>query len=365
MATTIREILSGANLIGVIQKTKSGIPEGLLPPAFLATRKTTLGNAGHYIRVDGNRQTARLVTYGSPSVRREQKGVSRIPVNLLHTFEHQMHEPIVLQHLLSVNGGEQQLGRDEIARQVGAFRKLFDNLRLAAIYSLLFQGAIHFDGDGNLLPNSTGAFITVDFGIPAGNKNQLNVGAWGAIISASWATAATDIIAQLVALKQAAIKLTGYPVVNAFYGANVMGYLTANDTIKALISGSAGMSEQAAAGNVPRGLCGFNWYPCFEAIYLDQDGAAQVMCGADTVVFTPAVDASWYEMLEGTFAVPTNLGNVGADAVASLGNLRVVQGMFSYAKITDDPANIKHMAGDTFLPVMKVPKAVFIGDVTP
>jgi hypothetical protein len=37
--------------------------------------------------------------------------------------------------------------------------------------------------------------------------------------------------------------------------------------------------------------------------------------------------------------------------------------MFSYAQVTSDPVTVKHVAGDTFLPVLKVPKAIFIATV--
>ncbi len=40
-------------------------------------------------------------------------------------------------------------------------------------------------------------------------------------------------------------------------------------------------------------------------------------------------------------------------------------GMFSYAKVTDNPVTVRHFAGDTFLPVLKVPAAVWIADVVP
>jgi hypothetical protein len=42
-----------------------------------------------------------------------------------------------------------------------------------------------------------------------------------------------------------------------------------------------------------------------------------------------------------------------------LANTQVVSGMFAYAVVTADPLTIKMVAGDTFLPVIKVPTAVF------
>ena len=40
-------------------------------------------------------------------------------------------------------------------------------------------------------------------------------------------------------------------------------------------------------------------------------------------------------------------------------SIKNVAGMFAYAYVTKDPMGIKEVAGDTFLPLIKVPAAVF------
>ena len=364
MSKTIEDVLSAPNLIGVIQNTKTGLLD-VLPPGLNTPGKVILGDQGTYTRVDGVRKTARLAQYGAPSRRRNLTGVSEIPVRLIHTAEHIVHNPIVLQNLLSVEGSRQQLGRMEIARQTRDFRILFDNLRLAAIYSALSLGAVYFDGDGNLLASSSGAVVTVDFGVPAGNQDQLDVDGDGSIIDASWATAGTDIVGQIMDLKKRMAKLNGYVPEIAMYGASVLEHLLSNTAIASLISGSSGMSEQAAAGAVPRGLLGLDWYPVASAFFEDNDGTAQSLFGDDTVVFAPRPSPDWWEVLQGTYVVPTTLGNVSADGSGAVSDLTQVNGMFSYAHVSSDPPSIKHVAGDTFLPVLKVPAAICIADVTP
>lgn len=362
MAKTLQQILGAPNLIGVIQKTKTGIPDGLLPPGMLTVTRSIEGNTGSYTKVTGTRNTARQAVYGSPSRRRELKGVLDQPVKLIHTNEHIFHQPSTLMNLLSPEGARQVLGRDEIARQTADFRQRFDNLRLACVHSALALGAIYFDGGGNLLPTSSGAVISIDFGVPAGNKDQLNALGGGNIISASWATDGTNIVGQLQNLRTAAQQLTGYTLRNAFYGDNVLEHLLSNTAIASLISGSAGMSEQAAAGDVPRGLLGFQWFPLGEAMYEDNDGTMQTWWDGDAVVFTPAVENTWWGFLQGSIPVPTDIGNVSADGSAAISDLMIAQGMFSYAHVMPDPATIKHIAGDTFLPVLKVPNAIFLAD---
>jgi len=80
-------------------------------------------------------------------------------------------------------------------------------------------------------------------------------------------------------------------------------------------------------------------------------------------VFTPDPSPEWWEVIQGTYPIPSDIGNVSNDAMASLRNVSVEPGMFSYAHVLSDPVTIKHLAGDTFLPVIKVPNAVVIATV--
>jgi hypothetical protein len=85
----------------------------------------------------------------------------------------------------------------------------------------------------------------------------------------------------------------------------------------------------------------------------------------DHITFTPEPRSNWWEMLEGTHAIPTNIGNIYADASAARAGIEEVTGRFSYAKVTDNPVGIDHFAGDTFLPTAKVPANIYIFNTTP
>ena len=365
MAKTLKQILGGKNLTGVVQGVKGGIPN-VLPAEFFNLTRPVEGDQATYRKVNGTRKTARLAMYGAPSRIREHVGITEVPVKLIHSVESQGHNPIVLQNLTNLGDeGKQAMGRGEIARQTGEFARLFTNLRVAAVTQMLALGLNHFDGDGNLLPSASGAVFSVDFQVPAGNKDGLDVFGAGNLISASWATAGTDIIGDVKAIKTAALKLTGYPLVHAFYGENVLEHLASNTAIAALTASNNPMQNAFAAHEVPENLLGLQWHPADTAFYEDQDGVIKDIWGADTVVFTPAIDRTWYEMFEGSYVIPTDIGDITGDAVAALSNVTTVNGMFSYAQVTSDPVGIKHVAGDTFLPCLKVPGAIFIGDTTP
>jgi hypothetical protein len=363
MSTTLDQVIGGQNLTGVIQGVTTGVPN-VFPAGFYQVDKTVDGDTGEYTRVDGTRATARIAAYGSPSQQRHLKSISKVPVKLIHTIESIYFRPSVLVNLTEYSSPDkQQLGIVEVTRQTREFRRLFDNLRVATLTQMLFTGQIYFDGAGNLLPSSTGAAVTVDFGVPDGNQDQLNVFGSGAIIDASWDSATTTIATQVQNLRKASRKLTGYPLAHAFYGQNVLDYLLNNNNVKELINRNIVLNAAAAQSDIPSPLFGLNWHPAYEAFFEDQNGVNQDLVGPDQVLFTPEPSTDWVGWLEGTYPVPTTVGQINVDAAASTGNVRTVAGMFSYGQVMADPVTIKQVAGDTFLPVLKVPKSIFIATV--
>lgn len=364
MSQTLDQIIGGVNLTGVIQQTTTGIPD-VFPAGFYASRQAVDGDTGEYTRVSGTRATARIAAYGSPSQTRELKDIAKVPVKLIHTIESIHHKPHVLTNLLNYNDlSRQQLGIAEVTRQTRQFKQLFDNLRVAALTSMLFTGSINFDGAGNLLPSSSGAKLSVSYGVPAGNTLQLNALGAGNILDATWDSAGTNIATQLTNLKKAAQRLTGYPLAHAFYGQNVLDYLLNNTKFKEIMKFNTQANNQTLAGDVPQGLLGLQWHAAYEAFFEDQTGTNQDLVGGDQVLFTPEPSMDWIDWLEGTYPVPTSVGAIAADGAASaLNNVSVATGMFSYGQVISDPVTVKHVAGDTFLPVLKVPKAVFIATV--
>ena len=358
MAKTLQEVLGFENLTGVITDPKGGVPDDIIPPEFMSITKGIEGDTATYTKVAGNRQTARLVHKGNPSVRTKLAGVSEIPVKLMNTFEHQFHKADTLIQLRNFeNESIQQKGMAEVARQVALFRQRFNNLRMSTIYSILKQGKIYFDGEGNLQLTDSGAVTTIDYGIGANNLHQLN-----GIIAASWATDTTDIPAHIKGVKKAARQTTGYPIELAFYGEDIFTHLASNDFIGNLLNGSPPDAQAFLKHEIPNGFLNLTWIPVEQAFFEDFNGTNREWFDGDAVIFTPRPDATWWETLEGTTPVPTNMSNVTEDATGALGDITMVTGMGSYATLKDDPVAIKHYGFDTFLTVLKVPDAIFIAD---
>ncbi len=377
MAVNIETILAARNLIGMIQSVVSGVPGDLMPEGFYRPTRSCEGNRGSYFKIRGTRQTARIVQYGGPSKARELAGISEEPITLLHAFEHEVYSPALLQNLVAENQNspdaevKQRLGLQTISRQISMFGDLFKNLRISAIYSVFGTGAVAWDRDGNLLPPSlqSGAAYCVNFGVPAGNTGQLDVFGSGDILDASWDASTTHILRQLKQVKKAARKLTGYPLKYAFYGENIPGYLASNAEFQQMIHGSSRLAESMAENEIPKGLGGFEWYPISEAFFAaastpptsqgaDETSSYADWFGPDQVVFTPDPSPDWWEVLEGTYPVPRAF-TITKNAMQQVQSLQQMAGAFTYCVLIDDPVTIKHLAGDTFLPVLKVPAAVF------
>jgi hypothetical protein len=366
MAKALASIIGGRNLTGVINSVQGGVPTDVLPPRlFQPTGAPVQGDTGTYFRRTQTRKTARQAAYGSKAREREMQGTTEVPVKLIHSVESQVHKPATLMNLMSPEGVKQRMGEDEVAYQTGEFARLFGNLRTASVFSALSLGLIYFDGAGNLLPSSTGAVVSVDFSVPAGNKDQLDWDGNGAIIGASWGTAGTSIIGDLEALQYAARALTGLPLRHAIYGANIPGYLLGNTQMKELFSRAAETRAAFIRGAIPNGILDLTWWPGSQAFYQDNDGTNRQFVGGDTVIFLPEITSDWWMFKLGTYPVPRGVGQVTENPLQMVSQLEAMPGMFSYTTVGVNPVSIEQIAGDTFLPIITNPNAIFIADVTP
>lgn len=360
MAYSLEQLLSYPYLTGIIEAVKTGVPD-VLPEGFQAKGKQVMGNAGRYTQVSGTRNTAKRTEYGSPSVNRALSALSERDVKLHHGKENIVLNPLLYQTLRNYTDlNQQNMGRDEVERQLKQFKAVFDNARLSMVYSMLSLGTISWDSDGDLLPSTSGAAVTVDFGMAANHLNQLN-----GIIGASWATDTTDILGDIVAIKKQSVIDTGFQIECAFYGQNVAEYIASNTVSQNFMARNSSMNDRFLnTGQIPDGYAGIKkWHPVYEAFYVDADGTTREWFGGDVVVFTPAVSGDWFENMEGSYQVPKTFGPISASSPLSA--YETVYGMFAYAVPLDDPVTCKIIQGDTYLPILKNADAIFIADVTP
>ncbi len=361
MAYNVNDLLSYVPLMAPVETVKTGIPN-VLPPEFFTLTEDIPGHVAEVVEMPGTRRTARVAPYGSPPRLVDKIDLSVRPLTLLHTIEEMSFRDELFRWLRNWDQYQpmQMRAKDEIARQGAQFAARQDNLDVAVVTSMLANGIAWFDGNGEVLPSATGAKLTVDQGIPAANKNQL-----GGIISASWATAATNIVNQINAIKVQAAKTTGYKLKYAFYGANIPGYFAANDSIKPLWQyNQAFNNSYLNTGVMPPQMLELIWIPAQLAFFTDSTGTDQSIFPADQVTFTPDINAMTYAYLRGSYPVPKGF-TWGATAENILSSFDEVFGRFRYAYGRVNPSGIVDTMGNTFMPRLKVPAAYFLADTTP
>lgn len=374
---SLQKLLGAPNMCGIIKTTVSGIPNIWKDPAFWQVDKICHGNVGTYTQYSGARQNAKVSNYGAPSSNRQLRELGQKHVTLIHSVENLILKPTDYLNLLAYDDlARQQLGIDEVTRQIEEAKFYPDNMRISAFTSMMFQGVVTWDDQGNILgPNSagwgTGGYNSINYQVPAGNQGQLDVfGTGNPIINASWANPATNIVQQITNLKKASVQLTGYEIKSAYYGTNIGAFLAQNTFIQAYLSraqfpgGSTEGAKFIDNGEIQK-LLGLDWVPAYKSYFLDQNNNPQSFVGPDQVVFMPEPTKNWIGILEGTYPCPTRANIVTAVEPSLVSGMEERAGMFAYGVQTTDPPNVKIVYGDTMLPVLKVPNVIFQATVIP
>jgi hypothetical protein len=363
---TIQELLGGVSLTGLVKKTPTGIPVQI-PEAFLTPTRRNEGPVLLYYVESGHGQCAQIIHYDAPPKSAGKDNVAMKTAAMIHGSHFHDYSIMDTQNLLAADGSPaRQFGEYELGRQTASLKARFSNLRIAAATMALCKGVIYADADGNLLPSSAGAVFTIDFQIPAGHKGQLDVYGSGAIIAASWATASTDIPAHIEGVQNAALEQTGLPITTAIYGKDIFGYFAANNFVKELLKADSGLATSFRARQIPSGFLGIrDWVKASGAGYRNAAGTWTTMVPGDAVVFLPDPSPQWWDMVEGSYLVPRNLSNVSADAIQAAADVEKVYGQYGYAKLRDEPIQVRQIVGDTFMPMISNNLATYIADVVP
>lgn len=360
----MHDLLGYVPLTEPITKVMGGIPR-VLPEAFWTVTERVMGNTAKNVTFRGTRKVARTAAYGSPPRQTLKLAAGVESTKLIHSIENQ---PVSLElyHALQQFDSYapmQQFCKDEITRQGEQFGLRFDNLRTAAVGLMLANaGKLWFDSDGNIQTTSSGADLVIDPGVSANN-----IGSCNSIIG-NWSTVTTDIPTQVNNLKKAAIQTSGYPLKYAFYGSNVSGYLAKNTYFKEYLSRNTGYNQAYVnTGQIPAGTLDLIWVPVQNMFFENDSGTVQDYFDADQVTFTPEINKQTYAMYEGTYPVPKSFAFANsATEILNPGNIEYKAGAFQYAWMNPSlPLRIEFVAGDTFLPRLKVPNSWFFADTTP
>ena len=364
MATSIADLLSYTALMKPVELVRAGIPKRLPAKFWESSEQSRVtGDVGRHTLYDGNRKTARTAPYGAPPRQVPKMNVYSQDFKLLHSIETMPYDQHMLKALVEWDSYEKQqkFFMTNLAYYSKNYATRQENLRIGVVNAMVAQGVAYFRED-NLLPGASGADFMLDFGVPAENRNDC-----GGIFNQSWADPACNIAKQIANLQTRSLQTTGRALTHAVYGRNVAAYVAANPLAQAFLIRSP--AYNAAYLNqptiLPNGLFGIdNWINAQDVFFEDQDGVVREQFLPDQISFFPDVSDDWYEFYEGSYMVPSEFG-IFTDAMAALRSLKEAFGMFRYAYLNTALPQIHEVQGDTFLPRPKVPKCLFLADVTP
>jgi len=366
MAIALEEILGFSPLTTALRATSSGVPNPFPDDLFtVAPQNRVRGDRAKWIRITGERRTARRVVYGAPGRRRSLRDVSDQTIRCFHNHETFQIEMTVLQKLQAFEKYENDDGIDWVRYQLEEAAKRQVNTRIITAASMLRQGAIYWDSDGNLLPTSSGADTnqTVTANIPSSHQNQL-----GGLIDASWALANTDIPFHVESIQKQSLQDTGMRQNAVMYGINVPRYIRANNFAQAFMSRNPGMNDKMLTTNaIPDGLFNIDkWVPVYTSFFQTDDNTVHEIWDDDLAVFMPSIaqpdKMDWWKIFEGSYPVPRSI-DVQRDPMAAIKNFEVVFGQGAYAIITYDPIGIEVHNFDTFIPTIRNEKAIYQAEV--
>lgn len=250
------------------------------------------------------------------------------------------------------------MGENYIMRQKRYMAELNANM-IEFQTAAMMRGSYTFDQNGDELRQGfSGGEETIDFQIPANNKNQLN-----GIIGASWATSSTNIPQDVLQINEASNSTSGMGIEHAVTNGVTWAYVVNNDLVKAQAGTSNTPFEtytRSGPGHFSVVLRAIPWLQWHVIDYgLDVwDGSAYTytkLIADDQVTFFPQPSAAWVQYLNG--------GEVIAEGPAGPRAMR--HGFYAYGYQTWNPSGWNLCTNHNGIPALYIPGAIFNADVTP
>jgi hypothetical protein len=228
----------------------------------------------------------------------------------------------------------------------------------------MLRGSYTFDQQGDEIRQGfTGGEETIDFQVPSGNKNQLNMLGDGDIIGASWATTTTDIPTDILQINDAMNSLTGMGINHMVMNSNTFAYLLNNTKIQAQAGTSNTPFENYVRVSENRFSVQLKAIPWLQIHVLDYklrlwNGSAYAttrLIADDQISAFPNPDSSWVQYLNG--------GEVVTEGPNGVREFRY--GAYFYGYPSWDPSGWNLCEVHNGIPALYVPAAIVYGDVTP
>ena len=302
--------------------------------------------------------TMRLPNASAATIARQRVGT--VAYNLPRWAEKM---PLLLDDLANlrpIGGPVDQLddaGERYIADQERILKQRFTNGREFQIASMM-RGSYTFTTSGDDMTQAfTGGTYTVDYQMPSGNKNQLNMVGGGDIIGTTWSNTAAPLIRDCLAVNSGFIENTGRGLTDIYCTSVVWGHVITNQEVQSL-AGSVNTpfkqwskdDDETMVGMLV-GLPGIYWHINDNGISLA--GTFTKLIPDTAAVFTTKLTpeiAAYYECME------TVVDWVGRPPTPR-------KGAYFWAVPEKDPARYDLHALHNGLPETYIPAAIAFGTV--
>lgn len=372
LSPTLAQFFSPAGILSLLkpaEAVKRGTPR-VLPAAFYeqgnADPANPVGTQVGFYRTTNNRDAARLSNQGDPSRAVSVPGASFITMTGIGGKENFDITPSTLAALESPIQYQKQMAVMEVSRNINNFYSRFTEMRTQAIHSVLALGAIYANEAGQILASSSGAKFTLSYGVPTANQLTTN-GSGSTYNIGDWSSASTDIGAAIRAIVRANLLATGYTLTTINYGINLPGYLAKNTVLSEYFKRNNAVRDAIAIDNeIPEGFLGMKWNPVWKAARTAGDNTALAQFGDTFLSFSPDPSPEWYEVIPCGTPVPANgvasglITGAPTEGTATA-NMDIKYGFYSYGHHLIDPYTVRVVAGDYFLPALKVPTTYYYG----
>lgn len=227
-------------------------------------------------------------------------------------------------------------------------------------FAAMIRGKYYYtqDGDDLNVSLSSGA-AEVDFQVPAGNKSQLNMLGAGDIIGVTWATASTDIPADLFQINAAFEQLIGRQLNHVWMNSATFQYVLNNDKVKALAGTANVVFDSFNRVGKNDFECKLKGLPMFTFHITDGllnlSGTPTKLFANDEVMFCPEPDPTWIQYGEGSEIVVEYPGAAPTERF----------GAYFWAEPTTKPAGYELIGVLNGIPFLYNPYAIAFADVVP
>lgn len=367
MAKSVGEILTSKRIIRVISRKKKATNPISTFFGMQINGPNRLPIGGRKTSYDTFDNTRKIASGRAPGVSNAQKK-PQVVGNVDVIFP-RAAETITLSDETTLNlrtiggpvGGELTASQEAyVTRQEVYLGQKFENIiEFQAAAMLRGQYVFVIRGD-DLFHDFSGTGITIDYQIPAGNKNGLNMINTGNLISGPWATAGTDIPADIYAIDAAMQQLSGFGLRHILLNSNEWNNILNNTVVQAQ-GGSANLVFERLDvdddNNFTAKLRALPWVTFHIMNHGLDTGTAETftkLMPDGFAAFSPEPSSDWVQYMEGSEIVTEGPNGIRAER----------PGFYPYAWPDHNPSGWNLAAVHNGIPALYVPAALAFGDLT-